>query len=166
MKVKSALQSKIEETVSLEIALADKEDEIKILLQKIQQKDATLHRQGTELKQFGDLKLMSDQIHQKEFKNAQDTIYSLKKQLAEIQRMNVDDEQQKLRGGSAMKNHQRMVIPTPIRGGGRKSVHKNDAEEEKKEEIVTKKSNGLPQPMRGGQRKMQRSGPSQTSLFF
>merc|ERR1712130_284070 len=134
-KVKSALQSKIEETVSLNMALEDREDEIKILLQKIQQKDATLHRQGLELKQFGDLKLMSDQIHQKEFKKAQDTIYSLKKQLAEIQRMNVDDEQQRLRGGSAMTNHQRMVIPTPIRGGGRKSVHSKN---------INTESNGLP----------------------
>merc|ERR1712228_903955 len=65
------------------------------------------------------------------------------------------------------KNHQRMVIPTPIRGGGRKSVHSKNTESENNEQTDLKQPNGLPQPMRGGQRnKFQRSGPSTTSQFF
>ena len=65
-----------------------------------------------------------------------------------------------------MKNHQRMVIPTPIRGGGRKSVHSKNTESENNEQTDLKQPNGLPQPMRGGRNKFQRSGPSMTSQFF
>eukprot|EP01084_Bolivina_argentea_P109665 196008_1 len=44
MRVKSALQTKIEECVALNIQLSDKNDEITKLVQKIRQKDANLHR--------------------------------------------------------------------------------------------------------------------------
>jgi len=53
-------------------------------------------------------------------KNAQDMIYALKKQLAKLQRMNNDSKQQNKTGGSALLNHQRQVMPTPLRGGGKK----------------------------------------------
>eukprot|EP00483_Globobulimina_turgida_P004654 UN04663 len=86
---------------------------------KLKLKDVAIHRQGNELKAFGDLKLKSDKIHQKEFQKSQDTIFGLKKQLAELQRMNSQKKNIQNNNGSALLNHQRMVIPTPIRGGGK-----------------------------------------------
>jgi len=119
MRVKSALQSKVEECVSLNMALSEKDDEIKNLYGKIKHKDTSLHRQAVELKAFGDLKIKSDQIHQKEFKKAQDTIYAMKKQLAKLQRMNTQDQHVQ-NNGNALRDHNRQVMPTPLRGGGRK----------------------------------------------
>ena len=51
----------------------------------MKEKDSRLDRQATKLKAFGDLKLRSDQIHQKEYKKQQDTIHSLKKQVEKLQ---------------------------------------------------------------------------------
>ena len=156
MRVKSALQSKVEECVSLNMALSEKDDEINNLYSKIKDKDSSLHRQAVELKAFGDLKIKSDQIHQKEFKKAQDTIYALKKQLAKINRMNVEETTFKQNHGSALKNHNRQVMPTPLRGGGGKKKNNNS------------NNNNIPAPIRGGSRngQQQRSGPSVTSQFF
>eukprot|EP01084_Bolivina_argentea_P027787 51616_1 len=126
MKIKSALQSKIEECVRLNMTIHDKNDEIKILYTKIKLKDTALHRQGNELKAFGDLKLKSDQIHQKEYKKAQDTVFALKKQLNKLQRMNIHNNNLKNYNGSALENHKRITMPTPIKGGGgRKNKKQN-----------------------------------------
>lgn len=123
MRVKSALQSKVEECVGLNMALSEKDDEIKKLYGKIKDKDSSLHRQAIELKAFGDLKIKSDQIHQKEYQKAQDTIYNLKKQLAKLNRMSTDEKHVQ-NNGNALRDHNRQVMPTPLRGGGRKKKQK------------------------------------------
>ena len=115
MKVKGALQTKIEECVSLKIGMKERDEEMAKYMDVIREKDSAIRRQATELKAFGDLKLMSDKIHQKEFKNAQDTIFNLRKQNAKLERMNKDSEG----GSSELVNHQMQAIPIPIRGSRR-----------------------------------------------
>ncbi len=83
MKIKSALQSKIEECASLNMTIHDKNEEIKGLIIKLKQKDSQLHRQGSELKAFGDVKLKSDQIHHKAYQQSQGTIF-IKKTIGKI----------------------------------------------------------------------------------
>lgn len=116
MKVKSALENKIEECVQLKIDIKEMDEQLGKYMEVIKEKDTAIRRQATELKAFGDLKLMSDKIHQKEYKNAQDTIFSLKKQLNALNRMNKEADG----GGSVLSAHQMQVMPLPLRGGGRK----------------------------------------------
>jgi len=178
MKVKSALQTKNEECIRLQVSLRDMDEEMGKYKDVIMEKDAQIRRQTTELKAFGDLKLMSDKIHQKEFKTAQDTIFNLRKQLVKLERMNKDSEGD----GSELANHQMQAIPIPIRGGGRKrkeSVVRRSAMSSSRSpspmghhssaSSLMAKPGNVPTPIRGGGRNGHLSGPShlsKTSDFF
>jgi len=83
--------------------------------------------------------------------------------LAKIQRMNTSEKQTKQNPhGSALKNHQRTVIPTPLRGGGRKK-NKTKGNENEQNNIIN-----MPQPLRGGGNKSKNghsTGSSVTQFF-
>lgn len=141
IKLQQSLQTQVEKYITLRVKMSEKDEELKQLNKVVAEKDKTLQRQTEELQQFGELKLKSDQIHQQQFAKAQETIFSLKKQLARMKRHNADQPQQQQQSGwqnlgypdpksnvsSIIELKRKQALPVKLRGGGRKTMHKSGA---------------------------------------
>merc|ERR1719242_862632 len=160
VEVKNKLEEKHEECMQQKRMLIDMDQQLAHYMDVIKERDVAISRQATELKAFGDLKLMSDSIHQREFKTAQDTIHQLKRQLKDLQQMNDKTDA----GDSALENHQMQVMPTPIRGGRRKRKQNQMGKQSNNNNGISSSaspspsynssmaSSNVPTPIRGGSR--------------
>merc|ERR1712087_392121 len=116
LQLEQALSEKVQDFINLKMSMAEKEDQLRHLMNDVKAKDLKMKHQHEELKALGKMKSESDKYHGDKAARDQQRITKLKRIIGKLKRKN--DTKQKRISKTRQKKMRSVVVP--LRGGGKK----------------------------------------------